>query len=127
MLAPHDRVAVQPSVAVIEDDPAITRLLTDLLEDEDYTVQVFGSGVGVLDALRRRPPRAVLLDLGLPYRSGVRVLRDLKADPRTTSIPVIIVSANTHLLSAHHAALATAVFPKPFDRAALLATLHTVG
>ena len=48
--------------------------------------------------MRRLRPDAVLLDLGLPYRSGATVLQEIKLDPQTRDVPVVIVSAMTETL-----------------------------
>jgi CheY-like chemotaxis protein len=63
--------------------------------------------------LRTWRPDVVLLDLGLPYRSGAAVLADLKADPATAAIPVVIVSGAVEALPPARAALAAAVLTKP--------------
>ena len=63
------------------------------------------------------------MDLGLPYRSGAALLVDLKANPATAAVPVIVVSAYTDALPRERVALAAAVIAKPFAPATLLAAL----
>ena len=72
-------------------------------------------------------PRAIVLDLGLPYRSGGSLLEELKADPETAPVPVVVVSAYTEQLSREQARLAAAVIPKPFALDALLSALQTAA
>ena len=107
-------------VLVIEDDPGIRDLLTDALLSDGYTVTATESALGAATLVRRLLPRVILLDLGLPYRSGGALLQDLKSDPQTAPIPVLIVSALTETLTPERRAMASAVIAKPFNPEALL-------
>ena len=108
------------SILVIEDDPDHQRLLADVLELAGYAVTVADSALGAAALARRLQPDLILLDLGLPYRSGASLLAELKADPRTAAIPVLVVSAAAESLSDERRALAAAVVSKPFSPRALL-------
>jgi CheY-like chemotaxis protein len=112
-------------VLIIEDHPATLALLTDLLADAGYAVTGTDSGLGAVALARQVQPCAIILDLGLPYRSGVALLEDLKADPETATIPVVVVSALTEVLPATRAELAAAVLPKPFDTPTLLDAIRS--
>ena len=84
-----------PVVLIVEDDP------NSLYMMERYTrssgCQPVGStrGVKALELARQKPPEVILLDLMLPDLPGWEVLRALRADPRTSHIPVIICTALT--------------------------------
>jgi CheY-like chemotaxis protein len=82
-----------PAVLVVEDDPGVAALLADVLAGAGYAPATTDSALGAAALARRLRPAAVLLDLGLPYRSGGALLDDLKADPATAGIPVLMVSA----------------------------------
>src|SRR5262245_9749888 len=97
-------------VLVIEDHPATAALLEEILNEVGYEVTATDSGLGAVGLARQVQPCAIILDLGLPYRSGAVLLEDLKADPDTARIPIIVVSALTEVLSASRATLAAAVF-----------------
>ncbi len=114
----------KPLVLVVEDDPDTGALLTDVLGDEGYVVQVVDTALDAHEVVRRLGPQAILLDLALPYRSGAALLRDLKTDPATASIPVIVVSAYLDTLSPDRAALATTLLGKPFEVPDLLAAVQ---
>jgi DNA-binding response OmpR family regulator len=104
---------------IIDDDPWIRTLLSDLLESEGYAVQEASNGSTALRLAERDCPSLVLLDLSLPEGSGLNVLADLRATPTTAGVPVIVVSGRA---DAHTAAgQATAVLTKPFTPAELLA------
>ena len=111
-------------VLVIEDDAGVRRLLATTLELGGYAVAASDSALGAMALARRLRPAAIVLDLGLPYRSGTSLLADLKADPTTAPIPVVVVSALADTLTDARRALAAAVLPKPFSPLDLLATVQ---
>ncbi len=79
-------------VLIVEDDPGVTGLLADLLEDSGYQVSAaFGDQAVPLAAAD--PPGLVLLDLLMPGTDGVEVFRRLKAEPRTRDVPIVFVTA----------------------------------
>ena len=103
------------TILVIEDDPWTRTITTALLAGEGFGVVEAKNGEEGLAQARTHAPDAILLDLALPTKSGLEVLRELKSDPTTHDIPVIIVSAYGTLMNdedAHHAA---GVIQKPFD------------
>ncbi len=123
--SPQKRTA--PVVLVVEDDPDTGALLTDVLGEEGYAVRVVDTALGLLGQIERLRPATILLDLGLPYRSGAALLADLKADPVTAPIPVIVVSAYLYTLSSERAALATTLIAKPFETRDLVAAVQAVA
>ena len=69
----------------------------------------------------------ILLDLGLPYRSGGALLHDLKTDPATAGIPVLVVSALAETLTPERRALTAGVVAKPFSPDTLRAARRLPG
>ena len=110
-------------VLVVEDDPDVSELLALLLRTEGYAVEAVDSTFGVADTIRRARPDVILLDLGLPYRSGGSLLEALEADPATAGIPVVVVSGMPEALGPQRRDLVHAVVAKPFENAALLAAV----
>lgn len=107
---------------IVDDDPWIRTLLSELLSSEGYAVQEASNGSAALRLAERDCPALVLLDLRLPEGSGLDVLADLKAGPTTAGVPVIVVSGQP---DAHElAAQATAVLSKPFTPAELIAEVR---
>lgn len=80
-------------ILVVDDTPANLRLLTQVLQDAGHRVRTVTTGTRALAAARRNPPALVLLDLRLPDSDGVAVCAELKADPLTSQVPVIFISA----------------------------------
>src|SRR5205085_5150489 len=95
----------QKTVLVIEDDPWTRTITTALLAGEGFAVVEAKNGEEGLQQARDHTPDAILLDLALPTKSGLDVLRELKGESATATIPVIIVSAYGTLMNesdAHH-------------------------
>ena len=105
----------QKTVLVIEDDPWTRTITTALLAGEGFAVVEAKNGEEGLNKARLHAPDAVLLDLALPTKSGLEVLRELKNDDATGDIPVIIVSAYGSLMNENDAHQADGVIQKPFD------------
>lgn len=82
----------QPPVLIVEDDPALRELYRSAFKSAGYSVTAVGDGADALRVIEQRPPQAVVLDLALPYVSGLDVHRELRARPETCHIPVVIVS-----------------------------------
>ena len=113
-------------VLVIEDDPGHQRLLTQILELAGYVVTTADCALGVVALVQRLRPRVILLDLGLPLRSGAALLAELKDDPRTAAVPVVVVSAMPEVLPPERRGQADAVVAKPFSPQALLEAIAAV-
>ncbi|HYW87859.1 MAG TPA: response regulator [Chloroflexota bacterium] len=105
----------QKTVLVIEDDPWTRTITTALLAGEGFAVVEAKNGEEGLSLARSHNPDAVLLDLALPTKSGLEVLRELKGDGNTEDIPVIVVSAYGTLMNEQDAQQTAGVIQKPFD------------
>ena len=107
-------------VLVIEDDPAIAQWLAYVLDEHGYDATETDSALGAVALAHRLQPCVILLDLGLPYRSGVSLLTEFRADPNTMHIPIIVVSALSELLTAERRDMVAAVLGKPVQVRALV-------
>ena len=117
--ATADGQARQPVVLIIEDEPSAARLLRTYAESMDVEVVVADDGERGLAMARERMPSAIVLDVLLPGIDGWEVLRELKSDPPTRNIPVIIVT----IVDEREVGLALGAvdyFVKPVDRTALI-------
>jgi len=81
-----------PTVLVVDDAPANLSLLAGLL-NKSYRVKLAPSGAKALELARRATPDLVLLDVMMPEMDGYEVCRRLKADPATSRIPVLFLTA----------------------------------
>ena len=80
-------------VLIVEDEPDIRDLLAFHLEREGYHVTRSRTGPDALRQVRARPPDLILLDLMLPELGGLDVCRRLRQDPRTASVPIVMLTA----------------------------------
>lgn len=79
-------------ILVVEDTELLRRMYRDRLVLDGYEVEDAGDGLAALALLRDRPFDLVLLDLIMPRMGGIQVLEAVKQDPRTQSIPVIVLT-----------------------------------
>ena len=82
-------------VLVVDDVPDNVKLLAFNLEIEGYDVLEATNGEDALEITRTQSPDLLLLDVMMPGMSGLDVIRELKSDPKTEPIPVILVTANS--------------------------------
>ncbi|GAA3530407.1 PAS domain S-box protein [Zobellella aerophila] len=82
-----------PRVLVIEDEPDIAYLLSQMLGRAGYRADIAYSGAEALKALEQQRFDAITLDLMLPDIGGLDIIHRLKNSPATANIPVIVVSA----------------------------------
>ncbi|HEY8910192.1 MAG TPA: diguanylate cyclase [Desulfosporosinus sp.] len=82
-------------ILVVDDNRYNVRLLTDILEDEHYTVVSTDNGGSVLEMVRKLKPEVILLDIMMPGLDGFEVCKLLKSDFDIKHIPVIMVTAKT--------------------------------
>lgn len=117
--------AAQTLILVVEDDPAIAALMSEVLEEEGYRCVTASSAPVAFGLIDSAEPALITLDLGLPGVSGAAMLYRLRANPRTRDLPVIIVSAE-RVIEAQLRASSQAVVIKPFDLDLLVATVRRV-
>ena len=89
------RTLVEPTpvrILVVDDDPAVRSLLERLLASGGYAVESLSTAEDALARVRAEPPDLVLLDLHLPDRSGQDVLAEIRDDPATRLLPVVMLT-----------------------------------
>jgi DNA-binding response OmpR family regulator len=86
-------MTVQPTLLVIEDEPATRNLLNSMLMRAGFDVIVAEDGRTGLEIVKSHKPDLVLLDLRLPTIRGLDVLRQIRGHPATARLPVIILTA----------------------------------
>ena len=120
-------MCIRDSVLVADDDPDIAGFIELNLMLEGYEVTVVHDGQAALDAALSRRPDLVLLDVMMPHLDGIEVLRRLRANATTATLPVVLLTAKS--MPADKIAGLTAgaddYIVKPFDTAELLIRVQT--
>ena len=80
-------------ILVAEDDAAVARLYAAFAQSRGHSVMVAKDGAETLVTAASELPDLILLDIAMPKLDGRDVLRQLKANPKTARIPVLVISA----------------------------------
>ena len=80
-------------VVIVEDDEMIADVVRITLSLEGYNVTHVSDGAAALSTITMSPPDIVILDLMLPHIDGWEVLNQMRANPATADIPVIVMTA----------------------------------
>lgn len=115
-------------VLLIEDEPNIIEAVSFILSRDGWSVATHANGETAMDAVRKQVPDALILDVMLPGRSGYDILADLRADPMTATIPVLMLTARGQKKDRDMADKlgATRFMTKPFSNAEVLAALREI-
>jgi DNA-binding response OmpR family regulator len=116
----------RPRVLLVDDDDDV-RLMTRVnLGFEGFDVEEAVDGFDGLARARAHHPDAIVLDVMMPGRDGLDVLRELRGDEHLSAVPVVLLTARAgrSAESEGWSAGATAYLTKPFTAAALAATLR---
>jgi CheY-like chemotaxis protein len=79
-------------VLLVEDETGFSELLANLLEGDGYEVVVANDGQEGLDKLQTFQPDAIISDIVMPRIDGLEMFRQVKASPKTSSIPFLFIS-----------------------------------
>lgn len=83
------------TILIIDDEPGIRTVLTDILEDEEYHVLSAGDGLEGMDILRNETVDMVILDVWLPHKGGIDVLKEIKQT--YPDLEVIVISGHANI------------------------------
>ena len=79
-------------ILIVDDEPGIVELLVEYLEDRDYEVVTAEDGATAVAQIYREKPDVVLLDLMLPVMNGYGVLQELRQNPQSKNLPVVMLT-----------------------------------
>src|SRR5215210_4558464 len=113
-------------ILIVDDTAANLDLLASILREQGYGVRVSNNGRRALTIVRANPPEIIMLDIQMPEMDGYEVCRELKADPATSAIPVIFISALDDVFDKVRAFKAGGVdyVAKPFQAEEVLARVE---
>jgi chemosensory pili system protein ChpA (sensor histidine kinase/response regulator) len=112
-------------VLVVDDSLTVRRLSGRLLARAGYEVSTAKDGQDALQQIQRTLPELVVLDLEMPRMDGFELVRELRSDPRTATVPIVVVSSRLAEKHQRRAAEmgADAFFGKPYPEDELLACI----
>ena len=116
------------TVVIAEDDRDIRELVTAKLTAAGYRVLAYSNGQSALAATQEHQPDVALLDVMMPGISGIEIVTRLRKDPRTRSIPVILLTAKSQEfdIDSGYAVGAADYIVKPFSPRDLVARVNAV-
>ena len=116
-------------VLLIEDEPNIIQAISFILSRDGWIVDTHADGATALAEVTRRNPDVVILDVMLPNRSGFDILQDLRADPETVELPVLMLTARGQKRDRELAERygASEFMTKPFSNAEVLDSVRALG
>lgn len=117
---------VSNTVMIVEDSMTDMELLTLYLQKEGLTIISAMSGEDAQAKIQQQKPDLIVLDVILPGQSGFQLCRQLKSDPQTKSIPIVLCSTKKTEVDKQWAKMggADAYITKPVDETKLLDTIR---
>lgn len=111
-------------IFIVDDDPTVSDLLASLFKAEGYNVTSFKDGDSFATAARLRRPACLMMDVYMPGRSGIEVLKEI--DAWNYDAPIIIMSGHATITMAVEAIKGGAfdIVEKPFDPQAIVARIR---
>ncbi len=82
-------------VLIVDDDPVVRILASEFLGSRGYDVETLDNGTECLAKLNKEQPDVLVLDMLMPDLTGIDVLKQLKDNPQTSKIPIVMLSADT--------------------------------
>lgn len=118
----------RPLILAVDDVPENLEILQVRLEANGYDIITAADGESGLAAARSEVPDLILLDIMMPKRDGISVVKELKSDPELSSIPVILVTAKADTRDVVEGLDAGGddYLTKPFEHSALLARVRSM-
>lgn len=113
-------------VLLIEDEPNITEAIRFLLSRDGWTVDTHANGADAVKVIRAASPDLVILDVMLPGKSGMEILRDLRDIDELRDMPVLMLTARGQMRDREMAqkAGASRFMTKPFSNAEVLSAVR---
>jgi CheY-like chemotaxis protein len=114
-------------VLIVDDDPDLVETVSMILESKGYEVGKAYDGIEGEEAIKKRRPDVLVLDVMMPRKNGYQLCKELKADQATRGIPVVLLTAvgeavptTTYSHAEGMAVEAEDFIPKPVDAATLV-------
>ena len=115
-------VNIPKKILIVEDDPSFSRAISHIIEKEGYDVITASNGMAGLRMAKGESPDLLILDVMLPGLDGFEICHQLRQDPQTEKLPIIMLSAKGQEIDKTTGLKvgANEYLTKPIDRALLL-------
>jgi two-component system alkaline phosphatase synthesis response regulator PhoP len=80
-------------ILIVDDDPDLVEAVTMILESKNYAVAAAYGGIEGLQKAKTENPDLIVLDVMMPDKDGYAVCKELKADPKLSKIPILLLTA----------------------------------
>jgi len=116
-------------ILVVDDEPDVVTYVTTFLRDHGFETCSAANGQEGLDKAKSERPDLITLDISMPEKSGVKMLRQLQEAPETSDIPVVVVTGvssdfKQFISRRKHVRPPAGYVEKPIDRDELLDTMR---
>lgn len=113
-------------ILVVEDEPTNQEVAEVILASEGFEVLLAGNGQEGIDMARRAKPDLIVMDILMPVLDGLSATRELKSDPETAHIPILVVTAKASHSDrgAAEAAGCDAFLAKPYRNSVLVEAIR---
>jgi len=117
---------VKPTVFIVDDDESIRALFRKRLEKLDIVIMEADSGETAIELIKDTRPQLFFVDLHMPGMGGVELLRQIKREPETEKIPVVVVTADKTMEVVDQAFMEGAddFIVKPFEKGELIESVE---
>ncbi|MET4102117.1 two-component system OmpR family response regulator [Roseovarius sp. MBR-78] len=116
-------------VLLIEDEPNIIEAVSFILSRDGWEVKTHANGHDAMEAVRRRAPDLIILDVMLPGKSGFDILGEIRGDAEFAGVPVLMLTARGQTRDREMAerAGASRYMTKPFSNADVLDAVRALA
>ena len=116
-------------VLLIEDEPNIIEAIRFILSRDGWSVDTHSDGANAVERVQSMKPDMIILDVMLPNKSGYDILRDLRDDPMTAKLPVLMLTARGQTKDRELAERlgVNQFITKPFSNSDILASVRTLA
>ena len=114
-------------ILIVDDDPNIVQMLSDILTDEGYEVATATQSLRAFDRAKEAQPDLILMDIMMPYLDGLDQIKLLSLDDDLKDIPIIVITAKARALEGIDDLRALRIVDylyKPFEIPDLLEKIH---
>ena len=89
-------------ILIVDDDPDLVEAVTMILESKKYDVSAAYGGLEGLEKVKTEKPDLVVLDVMMPDKDGYAVCKEMKADPKLSKIPILLLTAVVSKIPSTH-------------------------